>query len=50
MPIGRRGGEEPGDERAEANQAAAAWGGAGPGRGDQGKGVGPGHPGSSGAS
>ena len=41
VPIGRRGGEEPGDERAEANQAAAARGGAGPGRGDRGRGRGP---------
>lgn len=34
MPIGLRGGEEPGERGWEANQRAAAGGGAGPGRGD----------------
>ena len=34
VPIGRRGAEERGDKEAEANQAAAAGGGARPGRDD----------------
>ena len=37
MPIGLRGGEEPGERRWKANQRAAAGGGAGMGRGDSGE-------------
>lgn len=48
VPIGRRGAEERGDKEAEANQAAAAGGGARPGRDDF-RGRWTGHPGSRGA-